>query len=162
MTNPQTPEDLAVLEKVRRAFKANPRLEHFTNFEHCEECAEHDQTLLARDPDSLKIEDVGNPGWDPICFISPEGFAYYLPGLARLALDEPPYGYSWYGSQLLWHLISDGPANARYQHCSPDQRKVVAELVSHLIETRATQLEDECVAEDAIRAHQIWNGDETL
>jgi hypothetical protein len=155
-----TPEDLAVLGRVRSAFEACPRPEHFTAFEHCGECAEHDATLLARDPDTLKIEDVGNPGWEPICFTAPEGFAYYLPGLARLVFDDPPYGYSWYGCQFLWLLISDGPSNSRYLHCTPDQRRAIAELVNYLIETRAEKLEAECVAEDAIRAYRIWNGDE--
>ena len=155
-------EDTATLGKVQRAFEGCPRPEHFTNFEHCEECAEHDHTLLARDPDSLRIEDVGNPGWEPICHTAPAGFAYYLPGLARLVFVEPPYGYSWYGCLFLWHLIFDGPANVRYQHCSPEQRKAVAELVAHLIENHAEQLESECMAEDAIRAHQIWSGDETV
>lgn len=157
-----TPEDTAALGKVRRAFEGCRRPEHFTKFEHCDECAEHDQTLLARDPDSLRIEDVGNPGWEPICHTAPEGFAYYLPGLARLVFDEPPYGYHWYGCQFLWHLIYEGPANARYQHCSPEQRKAVAELLQHLIENRAEQLEAECVVVDAIRAYQIWNGDEAV
>lgn len=157
-----TPADTAALGRVQCAFEGCPRPEHFTNFKHCEECAEHDQTLLDRDPDSLRIEDVGNPGWEPICYTAPEGFAYYLPGLARLVFVEPPYGYSWYGCQFLWHLISDGPANARYQHCSSEQRKAVAELVNHLIENRAEQLEAECVTEDAIRAYQIWNGDEAV
>jgi hypothetical protein len=154
------PEDREMLEKLQQAFQDCPRPEHFTNFDHCEECAEHDRTLLSRTPDTLKIEDVGNPGWEPMCFTAPAGFAYYLPSLARIVFEEPPYGYCWYGNQLFWHLISDGPGNARYLHCSPEQRKAVTGFVKHLIETRAEQIEAECVEDDAIRALEIWsNGD---
>lgn len=96
-------KDRELLEQLRRAFEGCPRPEHFAGFEHCEECAEHDRTLLSRTPETLAIEDVGNPGWEPICFTSPAGFAYFLPGLARLVFEEPPDRYGWYGSQLLWH-----------------------------------------------------------
>jgi hypothetical protein len=157
-----SPEDLAALAALRRAFEACTRPAHFTNHEHCEECAEHDQALLSRNPDSLTIAEVGNPGWDPICFVSPEGFAYYLPGLARLVFEEPSQICSWYGSQFLWHLILNGPQNVRFQFCSPEQRKAVAEFLAYLIESRPQQLDAEFASEDAVRAHQIWNGDESV
>jgi len=153
--------DLAALAALRGAFETCPRPAHFTNHEHCEECAEHDATLLSRDPDSLTLADAGNPGWDPICFVSPEGFAYYLPGLARLVFEEPSGGYGWYGCQFLWHLILDGPGNARYRHCSPEQRRAVAGFLGYLIESRAEQLDSECVADDAVRAYRIWSGEES-
>jgi len=40
-----------------QAFQDCPRPEHFTNF-HCEECAEHDDTLLSRTPDTITRQDV--------------------------------------------------------------------------------------------------------
>src|SRR5262245_47791535 len=67
-------DDAAVLEMVRAAFARCERPEHFTNYTHCEECAEHDDLLLSRDPDTLRIEDVGNPGWDPLCYVDANGF----------------------------------------------------------------------------------------
>ncbi len=79
--------DKEILERINQAFAASPRPEHFTNHTHCCECFEHDKLLRSRDGDTLGMNDVGNPGWDPICFISPEGFAYYLPALARLTLS---------------------------------------------------------------------------
>ena len=58
------------------------RPEHFTNYRHCCECAEHDETLRNTTPDQLTYDDV-SPGWDPLCFITPEGFRYYFPALVR-------------------------------------------------------------------------------
>ena len=51
-----------------------PKPEHFTNYRHCCECAEHDATLLAYDVNAIGVEQLGNPGWDPLCFVSPEAF----------------------------------------------------------------------------------------
>jgi hypothetical protein len=149
--------DCAALELVRQAFQDCARPEHFTNFQHCEECAEHNQTLLSRTPDAITRQEVGNSGWDPICFVSSEGFRYYVPGLARLVIEDSPHGFDWYAAQFLWHLISDGPSNTRVKECSPMQRKALAAFVGHIIETRAEQLDKECLADDAVRAWEIWN-----
>ena len=35
---------------------------HFTNYEHCEECAEHDETLLSKTIDSIGLDEIGNEG----------------------------------------------------------------------------------------------------
>jgi hypothetical protein len=61
-------------------------------------------SLRNRDRDTLAVADVGNPGWDPICFITGEGFNYYFPTLARLALADPADEHGWYFEQLLFHL----------------------------------------------------------
>ena len=39
-----------------------PKPEHFTNYRHCCECAEHDATLVAQDVNAIGIEHLGNPG----------------------------------------------------------------------------------------------------
>jgi hypothetical protein len=152
--------DVEILRALKETFSSRGRPEHFTNYLHCEECAEHDQLLISKDLDSLQINDVGNPGWDPICFISAEGFAYYLPALARLTLDEATDEFGWYGAQFFSHLIMDGPANIQVLACSAEQRKAVAAFVQHLIVTRAAQIDRDLLADDALRAFQIWNEDE--
>jgi len=152
--------DADILQKVQRAFAKCRRPKHFTNYTHCEECAEHDELLRSRDIYTLRIDDVGNPGWDPICFISPEGFAYYLPTLARLALAESDYAHGWYGGQFLRHLCSDGPKNKRMLVCTPEQRQVVVDLLRHILETRATLVESELHTDDLFQAIEIWS-DET-
>ena len=129
--------DAEILERVRQAFAGCPRPEHFTNYQHCCECAEHDDTLCSRDPDTLSMDDIGSPAWDPICFITPEGFTYYMPAFARLVLDEPDPKWGWYGSQFLFHLCHDGVRNVRYQACTPQQRASVTTLLQHILDTRA-------------------------
>jgi hypothetical protein len=110
--------DDKVLAAVDEAFGAANRPEHFTNFAHCCECAEHDDLLREKTRETITIKDVGNPGWDPLCFTSPDGIAYYFPALTRLALAEPTYDYGWYGNQLLFHLYSGFRENNFYKFCN--------------------------------------------
>ena len=150
--------DTAILAGIDAAFGGVERPEHFTNFVHCEECAEHDELLRMRDRESLCVEDVGNPGWDPICFCSPIGIAYYFPTLARFALAEQnPEQCDWYANQLLFHLYSGFTENALFLHCSLAQRRAVARFIAHIIETRASLIDLYSAADDFLRCHQLWN-----
>ena len=155
------PSDAIILERVHLAFAGCRRPEHFTDFTHCEECAEHDEVLRSRDIHTLRIEDVGKPGSDPVCYIVPEGFAYYFPALARLALAEPDDAHGWYGGELLFHLCADGQRNERLLACTPAQRRVVVEFLQHLVETRAAVADSELRADDLLMAIEIWS-DEAL
>jgi hypothetical protein len=93
--------DADVIAEIDKTFGRCAKPDHFGNFLHCEECAEHDQLLRDRTRETLTIEDVGNVGWDPLCFSSAAGIAYYFPKLARLAISPPTDQYGWYGDQLL-------------------------------------------------------------
>src|SRR5262245_4858278 len=104
-------DDASVHGGVRAAFARCERPEHFTDYTHCEECAEHHDLLRSRDNDTLRIADVGNPGWDPLCYVDPAGLGYFFPGLARLALEDPDPEYGWYPQQLLFHLTYEGAEN---------------------------------------------------
>src|SRR5262249_53720061 len=125
--------------------------------QHCSECAEHDSLLRSKDVHSLSLTDVGNAGWDPICFISPAGFAYYLPALARLALAPGQEPFGWYGCQLAFHLCQDGPRNGRVIHSPLDQGRAVTALLAHIIETRAEAAEQSSCADRLLQAHSIWS-----
>lgn len=142
---------------VDQAFGSLPKPEHFTNFTHCEECAEHDELLRSRTRETLAFQDVGNPGWEPMCFSSPEGVAFYLPSLARLTFAEPPYGYDWYGHQLLFHLYSGGLENKLYKYCNSAQRKAIAALIGAIIDSNFADIESSSSEDEFLRAHEIWS-----
>lgn len=77
-----------VILLIEAAFSRMPRPEHFTDYKHCEECKEHDKLLRSRNRDTIQASDVDNPGWNPLNFLTPEGFLYYFPALAKLALSK--------------------------------------------------------------------------
>jgi hypothetical protein len=149
--------DAAVLALVDAAFGEVLKPEHFTNFEHCEECAEHDQTLREHDRATLGLEQLGNPGWDPLCFCSSEGMAYYFPTLARLSLAKTADPWNWYGEQLLFHLLSGGSRNDFFQYCATTQRAAIAALISYWIETRPSEYLLESTVDELLQAHTLWS-----
>jgi hypothetical protein len=114
--------DAEILELFTVAFGAFERPEHFTNHTHCDECWEHDEVLRGRTRETLSIEDVGSQAWNPITMATPQAFAYYLPALARLALEPVPKDWDWYGYIILFELRWNGPRNERWQYCNRNQR----------------------------------------
>jgi len=150
--------DQEIIDIVLKAFAFEPRPQHFTNYLHCDECAEHDDLLSSRDLESLRLEDVDNPGWDPICFITEPGFRYYLPSLVRLALESST-STDWYLPQLLFHLIGDGPQNRRVSCCSTPQKQAITALLWQIVETRSQLIAHYRIEDDLQRAIEIWSED---
>jgi len=141
-------------QEAKRIFNV-PKPEHFTDFRHCCECSEHDQVLATSDVDSIGLAELGNPGWDPICFCTSEGFLYYMPALIRLTLDT--INGDQYLDQFLFHLIGDGRDNRRVIACSSEQREFVARFLEYLIENHTERIEEAlCYSDDVLKAHDIW------
>ncbi len=139
-----------LIEEAKKLFKAE-KPEHFTNYTHCEECAEHDQTLLNSTIDTITINELGYPGWDPICFSSVEGKKYYMPSLIRLSLETVLDEL--YFSQLLFHLEN----YELFLSCSMPQREFIAKFVEHMINSYPETLEAELLTDDALKVHEIWS-----
>ena len=128
---------------------------HFTDFEHCCECAEHDETLRKSSIDQIGIKELGNSGWDPICFCSAEGIEYYFPALVRLSLHTATEG-DFYFEQLLFHLEYAGAENRFLKHCSSSQREFIAQFIDHMITTYPEEIEETMCTTDALNAYELW------
>jgi len=149
--------DADIIGLVDEAFEEVSKPEHFTNFLHCQECAEHDATLREHDRETLRREHVNKPGWDPLCFCSAHGKAYYMPSLVRFSLAEPGPGGSQYWEQLLFHLEADGPNNELITFCDQHQRNAVAAFLAHLLEARTETVEASSSLEELLRVHGYWS-----
>ena len=134
-----------------------PKPAHFTNFHHCGECTEHNATLLAHDVDAIGIEQLGNPGWDPLCFASVEGLFYYLPALIRLTLDTTDKPQERYLDHMLFHLIRDGKDNAVVRACGPEQRAFIAGFPEYLMDQYGTAIDECTYSDDLLKAYVIWS-----
>ena len=148
--------DQNIIDTVRQAFAAEPRPEHFTNHKHCCECAEHDALLASRDADRLRLEDVNNAGWDPICFVTAAGFRYYLPALVRLVFESAT-SEDWYLPHLLFHLIGDGPQNRRVVCCTRAQQRAIAAVLWHVVDTWPALIVRYGIDDDLQKALEIWS-----
>jgi hypothetical protein len=135
-------------------FKAE-KPEHFTDFTHCEECEEHDQTLLNATILTIGLEELGNPGWDPICFCNEIGKMYLTPAFVRLSLET--VNSEFYFGQFLFHLEHNGENNKYFLACSPAQRSFLAEFIGYMISSFASEIERNFYTEEALRAYEIWS-----
>lgn len=134
---PTAEDDQIILQRIEQTFKDVHKPAHFTDYNHCEECKEHDETLRAQTRDTLQRNDLGNDGWDPFNFSSAEGIGYFFPALARFALLPAVWrDHDWYGSRLLWHLSYAGNNNRFLGWCSTSKRDAVYALLQHLMATR--------------------------
>jgi hypothetical protein len=129
--------------------------EHFTNYNHCDECAEHDEVLLKSSIDSIGLKELGNPAWDPIFSCSNEGKKYYMPSFIRLSIET--MNKEFYFEQFLVHLESDGLNNALFQACNQQQRECIAEFVEHVIINHTSLLVKYNYEHKAMRVHEIWS-----
>jgi hypothetical protein len=144
------------IQHAKRLFNI-PKPEHFTHYQHCGECAEHDATLLACDVDSISLQQLGNPGWDPVCFISPEGFLYYLPALIRITLETIDKPQERYLDQFLFHLMRDGKDHDLVRACSQEQRAFIAGFLEYLIDQYGAEIDECSYADDMLKAYDIWS-----
>src|SRR6185312_674089 len=104
------------------------------------------------------LPQLGNPGWDPLCFSSAEGLMYYLPALIRLTLDTIDNPRETYLDQMLFHLIRDGAGNNLVSACSGEQRAFIATFLEYLVEHSAPRIEAGVFSsDDILRAHEIWS-----
>ncbi len=104
--------NLKVWAAVQAAFLNVPRPEIFIR-ETCQccECREHNDTLASNTPDKITLNELGNAGWDPICFANDAAFLYYLPAMMRLSLTTNVYV-----DQLLFHLSQPGRLDSLDPH----------------------------------------------
>ncbi len=131
---------------------AEKRPENFGNFEHCDECAEHNELLKSKDLESLSLEDV-SPASDPFCFCSDAGTKYYMPALIRLCL-EPSEDF--FFCQLLSHLEKDGKENSLFLSCTKEQRELLKNFIDFMINNYAEEIEKNLCDHAAFRTYDVW------
>ena len=135
-----------ILTAINAAFANVPRPQHFTNYRHCDECADHDNTFRSHSRDSIGLDQLDNWGWDPVCFATVEGYKYYFPAFARLALagfedrvtaDGVRYR-SGYLDLFLLHLARP----ERTDSFDAVQRAAVLDLLIFLLEEMPDEVEE--------------------
>jgi len=141
-------------EKALEVFTVE-KPEHFGNYQHCDECEEHDATLRNSDVYSIGLDELGSAESDPICFCESEGKIYYMPAMIKLAVES--MNDDFYLSQLLFHLEGDGKYNKLYQPCNSEQRKFVTAFIDWAILNHSERLEDQIYEHVAFRVHDIWS-----
>ena len=118
-----------ILAAIDQAFGHLPRPQiMLRDPTHCEECVDHESVMQTVTPQTISLNEIGNPGWDPVCYIADDAYGYFMPGFVRLALDgDADYAYP-YLDQLFFHL---GHTD-RIAAFNAEQRRAVAQLIDYI------------------------------
>jgi hypothetical protein len=155
---PSSSDDEKILGIIEKAFEGIKKPDHFTDYTHCDECYEHDQTLKNSSKETATRKDFGNAGWDPMTFSTGEGLLYYFPVLARFALLPNVWrDNDWYGDQLLSHLTWDGKSNKLLSVCNSKQQEAVFLYLKHLEVTRSQEITNYMASSELKQALLIWS-----
>ncbi len=133
---------------------SSKRPNHFVDYTHCEECAEHDEVLRNSRIDTIGLDELGNPGWDPMCFVDVYGFKYYLPALIRLCVQSNENNY--YIDQFLFHITYGATEKQFLESFSDNERNFVATFLHYLVDTKAERIEENMDTDDLFKAIELW------
>jgi hypothetical protein len=145
-----------IISDAYRVFSSFSRPEHFTNYDHCEECAEHDETMRECSLSDIGPEQVGNPGWSPIPFLTDDAFGYVLPRLLEMALenisnsDSDPFVFQY----LL--ALTPLPENRSFSYFTPEQINTVRQSLYYIRDQLGSLVADECCEENLDEAITLW------
>lgn len=151
-------EQSEVWEGIESAFSKCQKPHFFTDVSHCSECAEHNKALSNSNRDTIGLKELGNPCWDPICFVKPKGFLYYFPAMVRLAFDDSTDNE--YLDQLLFHCSYEGSSSITYSHFSNEQVKATADLMRFLTRNWKEKLDNLLLTKESEKALKIWGKQE--
>ena len=145
-----------IINDAYRAFSIFSRPEHFTNFAHCEECAEHDETMRSHSLSDIGSNQVGNPGWSPIPFLTEQAYGYVMPRLLELALnnsinnDNDPFVFQY----LL--ALTPLPEHRKLDYFTPEQSTVILNSLYYIRNNMASVIENECCESNLAEAITLW------
>jgi len=145
-----------IISDLYQAFACYERPEHFTDYKHCEECNEHDETMRSANLQTLTGYDIGTGGWNPLCFLTVEGFAHYMPRIMELAItgaknkhDESVL------SVLLFHLAPSDDYD-RFSSYSIVQCEAVLAALKYAFTKHRNEIVEEFIQDDIEAAISYW------
>jgi len=141
--------------RVKEVFASNAAPEKYTDRNHCEECAEHDETLRTFTPETIGIDQLGNPGWDPICFVLPDAFKYYFPALVRLALEAE--GLNSYLEQFLFHVTYQGENSRYFKYFSKAEREAALDVLRYIRSSMKRPVKEWGLESELDEAIELWS-----
>ena len=145
-----------IINRNYEAFADIPRPPQFTDFEHCDECFEHNETMQKAGLRTLEATAMGTAGWSPLSFLTEQGLSYYMPRLLELALnlDKNEHDESFL-SHFLFHLVptEDYDRFANYSH---EQCKTILESLRFALSRHRDQIVEEFIQEDIEAAIEYW------
>lgn len=112
----------------------------------CDECMEHEAVMQTFNPVDLPLDQLNNPGWDPICFASNDAFTYLMPGLVKLVLDHTFE----YVQQFIFHVEQPDRLSGFIQK----EAQALNNVLDYLLLNKEKELEGNFAVDDLFRTKE--------
>ncbi len=89
--------------------------------------------FLKHTRESLSRSSLGYPGWNPVSFVTSEGYRYYLPAIARIALNLKD------GSEYLDQFAND-LRDELFVAFNAEQRSALAAFLEYIRSSRESDI----------------------
>lgn len=145
-----------IRDRLYSEFSDYARPEHFTDYEHCDECAEHDETMQSADLETLTAAHMGTGGWSPLSFLTEEAFGYYMPRLMELALieDRNVHGEP-FATLIMFHLNPTSDYD-RFSAYTPSQCEAILDALLYIQKRHRETIVEYLFDEDLEPAIEYW------
>jgi len=145
-----------ILNNLYETFSEHKRPSHFTDYQHCPECNDHDQMMLSATLETLDSEHLGNAGWSPFSFLTVDGFSHYMPRIMELAITGKGNVHGeFFLTDFLFHLNPSEDYD-RFTSYSYEQCKSILDALLYTQEKYKSEIEDEFSVEDMESAISYW------
>ncbi|MFC1684177.1 DUF6714 family protein [Pseudomonadota bacterium] len=145
-----------IIKDAYDAFSECKRPDHFTNYLHCDECNEHDQTMRSATLETLDSKHLGCAGWAPFSFLTEEGFAYYMPRILELAITGKDNAHGeLFLNDILFNLTPTDEYN-RFKHYTIEQSRSVLNALRYAKDNFLDELMDYAAEGDLDNAIAYW------
>ena len=145
-----------IINNAYKEFSFFERPMHFTDYKHCEECEDHDETMRSCNLRDIGAKEVGNPGWSPLPLLTEHALGYVMPRLIEMALnlEKNADGDIFIFDFLL--CLTPNKEYKRFNNYSSGQINIIQQCLKY-IKNNYTSYIDECMCEEELQeAISTW------
>ena len=148
-----------IISNLYSTFALRIRPDHFTKFDHCPECAEHDESLRSLGLNEIGPIQVGHSGYGPISFLTAEALAYCMPRFLEMVLmdENNDQGDDFIGD-FIWHLAPTEDFD-RFSGYTNKERTAVLDTLDYIYESMHGVVKRNSVERELEDAILYWSKD---
>ncbi|MCA6059507.1 hypothetical protein HUF18_06925 [Thalassolituus sp. ST750PaO-4] len=146
-----------IISNFYSAFALRSRPDHFTKFDHCPECAEHDESLRAVELSAIGATQVGYIGYGPISFLTAEALAYCMPRFLEMVLldGQNDQGDDFIGDFILQLVPREN--FDRFSGYTNKERTVVLDTLDYIYESMHEVVKRNSIEKELEDAILYWS-----
>ncbi|MBB3167296.1 DUF6714 family protein [Simiduia aestuariiviva] len=147
----------AIVKDLYYVFSCYPRPLNFTDYKHCPECEDHNETMKSATLATLESKHLGCVGYSPWCFLTEEGFAHYIPRILELAITGKGNAHGELFLDDILYVLAPKPEHDRFQRYTKHQCMAVFQALLYANKNFREQLVECFSHDDMDSALEYWS-----